>query len=172
MKAISQHIPNKLFAKSILLDLSALAFIYLVPTFSHLTALPIYLIEPMRLMLVLALVHTNKRNAYILALTLPIFSFLISSHPVFAKMLLISFELSLNVYLFYLLKDRLLKVFPAILLSIVFSKLAYYAIKFGLLSYAILDGHLISTPLLIQVLTTAIFSLYLYFVFRFSKKRD
>lgn len=170
MKAISQQIYNREVLKSIALDLGALAFIYLVPTFAHLTSLPIYLIEPMRLMLVLALVHTNKRNAYILALTLPLFSFLISSHPVFAKMLLISFELSLNVFLFYLLKDRLLKVYPAILLSIIISKLAYYSIKLGLLSYAILDGNLISTPLFIQLITTTVFSLYLYFVFRLSKR--
>ncbi len=170
MKVISQQIYNKEIIKSIALDLSALAFIYLIPTFAHLTSMPIYLIEPMRLMLVLALVHTNKRNAYILALTLPLFSFLLSSHPVFAKMLLISFELSLNVFLFYLLKDRFLKVFPAILLSIIFSKIAYYSIKFGLLSYAILDGSLISTPLFIQLITTTVFSLYLFLVFRLTKK--
>lgn len=170
MKAISQHIPNKLLTKSILLDLSALAFVYLVPTLSHLTALPIYLIEPMRLMLILALVHTNKNNAYLLALSLPLFSFLISSHPVFAKMLLISFELSLNVFLFYLLKDRFLKVFPAILLSIILSKMAYYSIKFGLLSFAILNGSLISTPLFIQLITTTVFSFYLYLIFRFFRK--
>lgn len=170
MKTISQQIYNKEVFKSIVLDLSALAFIYLVPTFAHLTSLPIYLIEPMRLMLVLALVHTNKKNAYLIALTLPLFSFIISSHPVFAKMLLISFELSLNVFLFYLLKDRLLKVFPAILLSIILSKIAYYSIKFGLLNYAILDGKLISTPICIQLITTFVFSLYLYSIFRFFKK--
>ena len=63
--------------KSIILDIAAIAFIYFVPTISHILSLPVYYIEPMRLMLILALVHTTKQNAYIIALTLPLFSFLI-----------------------------------------------------------------------------------------------
>ncbi|MDY0202455.1 MAG: hypothetical protein RBR40_15895, partial [Tenuifilaceae bacterium] len=60
----------------VLFDIFALAFIYLIPTISHMLSFPLYLIEPMRIALVLALVHTTKRNAYIIALTLPLFSFL------------------------------------------------------------------------------------------------
>lgn len=168
MKAVSQNIQNRMLWKSVLLDFSALAFIYLVPTFSHLLSLPLYFIEPMRLMLVLSLVHTTKRNAYIIALSLPLFSFLISSHPVFAKMLLIAFELGLNVFLFYLLKDAIKKIFPAILLSIILSKVAYYSIKFLLIYFMVLNTALISTPIFIQIITTFIFSLYLFMLFKKS----
>jgi len=166
MKALVQNIQKGMIWKSVLLDFSALAFIYLVPTFSHLLQIPLYFIEPMRLMLVLSLVHTTKRNAYFIALSLPLFSFLISSHPVFAKMLLISFELGLNVYLFYLLKDVLKKVFPAIILSIVLSKIVYYAIKYLMIYFLILNTGLISTPILVQVITTVVFSLYLYMILK------
>jgi len=164
MKAITQSLNASNIWKSVLIDFSALAFIYLVPTLSHLLNIPLYFIEPMRLMLVFSLVHTTKRNAYLIALSLPLFSFLISSHPVFAKMILISFELSLNVYLFYLLKDRLQKVFPAILLSIIASKVIYYGIKYVLIYMAVLNTGLISTPIYIQVITTLSFSIYLYIV--------
>ena len=169
MNTITQNLNKGILWKSLIIDFSALAFIYLVPTFSHLLSLPIYFIEPMRLMLVLSLVHTSKKNAYLLALTLPLFSFLISSHPVFAKMILISFELSLNVFLFYLFKDALRRVFPAIFLSIIASKVVYYGIKYVLISSAILSSGLISTPIIIQIATTIIFSSYLYLVFRKTK---
>jgi hypothetical protein len=167
MKTLSGSIIKKTTIISILTDISALAFIYLVPTISHVINLPVYLIEPMRLMLVLALVHTNKQNAYLLALTMPLFSMIISGHPVFPKMMLIAIELSVNVFLFYLLTNKMKYMFPAILLSILFSKMIYYLLKFILIQFAVLNTGLIATPILVQLITTVLFSLYL---FRFYKK--
>jgi len=166
MKALSAQLSQRNTISSILIDLGALTFIYLVPTISHLFNVPVYLIEPMRLMLIFALVHTNKTNAYIIALSMPIFSFLISGHPVFPKMVLIALELSLNVYLFYFLVKKIKSVFPSIFLSIVLSKIIYYLLKFGLVSMVIIDGAVISTPITIQVITALVFSLYVYFFFK------
>jgi len=151
---------------SVLIDLSALAVVYLVPTFSHLIGFPLYLIEPMRIMLILAMVHTGKSNAMIIALTLPVFSFLISGHPVLLKMMLIAVELLANVWLFYFLAKKLNKVFPAILLSIIASKLVYYTLKFSLIHLAFLDSGLVSTPIYIQVIMTFVLSGYLYLFLR------
>ncbi|HAN19251.1 MAG: hypothetical protein A2X13_01120 [Bacteroidetes bacterium GWC2_33_15] len=152
--------------KSAFFDIAALAFIYFVPVISHLISLPVYLIEPMRLMLILALVHTTKQNAYIIAVTLPLFSFLISAHPVLPKMILISFELVLNVFLFYLLITKFKNTFFPIIISIIASKLIYYVIKFGLIKLTLLDSGLISTPIPIQVITALIFSSYLFSFYR------
>lgn len=149
--------------RSIFLDVLALIFIYFVPTISHLLSLPIYYIEPMRIVLILALTHTTKQNAFILALTLPLFSFLISAHPVLPKMILITFELNLNVYLFFLFAKKLKNNFTAILLSIIASKLVYYIIKFGLIEFAVLKSGLISTPILIQAIMILLFSSYIKF---------
>lgn len=166
MEAFSRSLKQRNTIISILIDLSALAFIYFTPTISHVINLPVYFIEPMRLMIVFALVHTNKNNAYLLALTLPIFSFLISAHPVLPKMLLITFELSLNVFLFYLFSKKMKYIFPAIFASIIISKVVYYLIKFGMIHFAIIQSNLISTPILIQVTTTAAFSLYVYLIYK------
>lgn len=152
--------------KSIILDIAAIAFIYFIPAISHLLSLPVYYIEPMRLMLILALVHTTKQNAYIIALTLPLFSFLISAHPVFPKMLLIAFELSLNVFIFYALVNKFKNTFTPILISIIASKMVYYLIKFGLIQLAVIKSGLISTPMAIQIATTLIFSTYLFLLFK------
>jgi len=146
--------------------MSAITFIYFIPTISHIVSLPIYFIEPMRLMIIIAFVHTSKQNAYLLALTLPIFSFLISAHPAFLKMLLITFELTLNVFLFYLFTKKTKYLFPAIFASIVISKIIYYLIKFGMISFAVINSGLISTPIIIQVITTTVFSIYVYFIYK------
>ncbi len=170
MKAISQIIPGKATLVSIFTDLSALAFIYLVPSISHLISLPVYLIEPMRLMLILAMVHTGRTNAFILALTMPLFSLLISGHPALPKMILISVELSMNVLLFYSLATKMKSVFPAILLSIILSKTIYYLLKFMLIQLTVIQTGMFSTPILIQCATTLIFSTYMSVFYKKNRR--
>ncbi|MCF8239899.1 MAG: hypothetical protein K9J16_00830 [Melioribacteraceae bacterium] len=155
-------LPNK---KSILsntiLDAFGLAFIYFVPVLSHLFALPIYYIEPMRIIVILSLAHGHKSNSYLLALTLPIFSFLVSTHPVFIKSGLISVELIFNVFLFYFIYRETANKLMAISISIIASKIFYYAIKFILISTAVLETKLIATPILIQIGIIIALSIYI-----------
>ena len=97
--------------KSALIDLTAVLLIYFTPALSHLFNLPVYLIEPVRLMLIMSIAHSSKTNTFILALTLPLFSHLISAHPVFLKTVLISFELVIFSFLFFELLKRYKSVF-------------------------------------------------------------
>jgi hypothetical protein len=157
---------SSLRLRTILIDMAALAVIYFMPALSHMLAVPVYFIEPMRIMVILAMAHTSRRNAYLLALTLPVFSFVISAHPVFLKSLLISLELVVNVWLFYALVKVVRNNFAAIAAAIIGSKLFYYALKFGLLSAALLQGSMVSIPLYIQLLTTMVFSAYVFLIFR------
>ncbi len=151
----------------VIFDILALAFIYLVPTISHMLSFPLYLIEPMRIALILALVHTTKRNAYIIALSLPLFSYLVSAHPVFYKMLLISGELVLNVWIFYFLLGKTKNAFLSIIGSIIACKAIYYMAKFVAVALIFNSGEgIISTPLYIQLATTIVFSVYLGLMFR------
>lgn len=155
---------NTLF--SALLDISALTFIYLVPTISHLLSVPVYLIEPMRLMLIFAMVHTSKKNAYLLALSMPVFSLIISGHPELPKMILISIELLLNVFLFYFLVRKVKNIFTSIIMSIIVSKITYYILKYALIQILIIKTELFSTPIIIQLATTLIYSLYLFVFYK------
>ncbi len=155
--------------KSIAIDILSVAFIYFVPALSHMLSVPIYLVEPIRIALILAIVHTTKRNAYILALTLPLFSFLVSAHPNIFKGMVMTIELLLNVWLFYEISKRWANRFGAILSAIVISKLVYYLLKYLLLQFAILESGLISTPIAIQVITTLIFSGYVYLMLKGQK---
>jgi len=162
MKTALQTEFRQNYLREIGIDLLTVSFVFFTPAISHLVRFPLYLAEPMRLMLILALAHSRKANAYLLALTLPLFSFAISAHPVFPKMILIGMELSLNVFLFYLLTGKRRNLFIAALLSILLSKLAYYLVKFALIRMCILDSELFSTPIWIQALTSLAFGLYLF----------
>lgn len=149
-----------------LLDFIAIGFIYLIPTLSHLLNVPLYLIEPMRLMVILAMVHTQRNNAYLLALTLPFFSYLVSGHPIGLKTTIIAIELILNVWIYYRLTGILKSSFLPMFIAIISSKIIYYLMKAGLISLVMINTSLFSTPLLIQIIVTFILSTYVYFWLR------
>ena len=149
-----------------LMDIIAIAFIYLVPTISHMLSFPLYLIEPMRIMLILALVHTRRENAYFLALTLPFISYIFSGHPVLIKTFLISAELLVNVFFFYLVLKLVEKKFIAALTSIIFAKSFYYGNKILLISLGVFSGELISTPVWLQIIMTLLLSGYIFIFFK------
>ncbi len=155
---------RSLVTRSFLFDILALAFIYFVPTISHMLNVPLYLVEPMRIMLIMAIAHTAKRNAYLIALTLPLFSFLVSAHPHMLKVMLITIELVINVWLFYYLSKKWKNYFGSMLTSIFLSKGIYYLMKYALISFAFLDSSLVSTPVFLQIITMVIYSGYLFFV--------
>jgi hypothetical protein len=162
MERVISFIKPILTIKSVLLDLLFLTFIYFVPALTHLISLPVYFIEPMRLMLVFAILHTSRNNAFLIALTLPIFSYLISAHPSLIKSGLISIELFVNTLLFFQIVKRIPNAFWAMMIAVLTSKLLYYGIKFSLLNLAVMEGSLVSTPLMIQVVMMLLFSGYAY----------
>lgn len=155
--------------RSLFLDLSALLFIYFIPVLSHLSALPLYFLEPMRIMVILAIVHTSRKNAFILAVTLPVFSFLVSAHPSIIKSTLILTELVLNVWLFYFFAEKFRNIFVSMLISIILGKVMYYSFKFILINFAVMTSEVVATPLIIQFITTILFSSYIMY-FLNSKK--
>ena len=138
--------------KTYLIDFSLLLFIYFLPAISHLLAFPVYYLDPMRIALVVALIHTSRKNSFLIALTLAIFSFLISSHPQLAKSFLLSAELLLNLAFFFLLNEKIKNVFTSLLASIIISKAIYYLLKFAFINFALLDDSLFSTPYYFQII--------------------
>ena len=167
-----------------LTDAGAILLIFLVPALSHLTAVPFYLADPMRLAVLGALLITrNWKNSLALAVALPLVSFAISGHPVFPKCLVIAAELSVNVLLFAWLAGRALKASTAAategaaagaatgraasagliglaaFASILVSKLFYYGLKALVLSAGLLQMELVATALWIQLIVAVAISL-------------
>jgi len=139
---------NVLFIDAILL-----AALYLLPSFSHLTALPLYKFEPMRIALIVALLFTNRANTYFIAFTIPLASSMVTGHPVPFKAVLMGIELSLLVATYsYLIRLDRIPAVAAFAVGILVSKSVYYTMKFAALSTGLLAGSLVSTPLQTQLI--------------------
>jgi hypothetical protein len=148
----------------ILIDVVLLAALYLLPSFSHLTALPLYKFEPMRIALIVALLFTNRANTYLIAFTIPLASAMITGHPEPFKALLMGIEFTILVAGYsYLVQKVRIPAFAALTAAILLSKVVYYAMKFAALGAGLLAGNLVSTPLQTQMVlaigTAAVFGL-------------
>lgn len=164
MKSIS--INTKSFKISVLFDFLSVAFIFLIPSISHLVGMPLYIFDPMRFALFLAILITNKKNSYAIALLLPLVSFLISSHPYFYKVFLITGELLLNVWLFYFFAEKFKNVFFTTLVSIILSKTIYYLFKYVFINFLLINDSLVSTSILIQIAVSLALSIVMAILFR------
>ena len=157
-------IPRKELLKALSIDIMALALIYFTPSIAHLLNFPVYMLEPMRVMMILSFAHSSRKNSYLLALTLPLFSFLVSGHPEPVKMMIITAELLVNVFLFYLLAARIRNLFLPGLLSIIISKAFCYLAYLAVFSAAFVREEAGTVFLAVQALTTVLFSIYLFII--------
>ena len=151
--------------KRILIDASLLAVIYYLPSLSHLFNYPIYCLEPMRIALFLSIIFLkDKKNAYLLALTLPLFSYFVVGHPVAIKNVILSIELVANVFILYKLIDNNFNLFASSIISIFISKLLYYILKYIAIIYGLLSVSLFDTPILTQAVVATLISLFFILV--------
>jgi hypothetical protein len=152
--------------KGLLLDLVALAVVFFTPVIAHLIHFPFYMVEPMRLMVILSLAHSTRTNSYILAFILPLFSWGVSGHPEFFKMWVMTAELAVNVFLFYHLIRKIESVFLSMVISILVSKVFCYSLYLVFFSMMFIREEAEPAFLIAQVITTLIFSSYVSFILR------
>ena len=167
---MSDSIANLTRPRILITDIVILLAIYFVPGLSHLVGVPLYYLDPMRFFLILGFFLTaNRNNAILLAITIPLFSYVVSGHPVLPKAFLISIELLSNVLILgYFIKSGKISLFFSIALSILLSKIVYYAFKYIFIQTGILEMELIATDLLIQFAVLLVLSIVFYLVFRKS----
>ncbi|MDT8393822.1 MAG: hypothetical protein RQ761_08245 [Bacteroidales bacterium] len=152
-------------SSSLIIDIIAVLFIYFLGDISRLIGYPMYILDPMRMMVILAIAFTPRWNGYILAILLPLVSHYLGAHPHLLKSSLMLVELLINVGLFWFLFSRTKISLLAILLSIIFSKTVYYLLKYIFLHKGLMSGELMATPFDVQVITTISFSLFIFLVF-------
>ena len=152
--------------KTIIVDVCILSFVYFIPTLSHLTAIPFYYFEPMRIALFVSILFLRDRNnAYILAITLPLFSYLVAGHPVVVKNAIMAIELFVNVLILCRLLDRKISCFLSCFLAILVSKLIYYGLKYTAISVGWLNSGLIDTSVFVQISIAFLLSLLFWVVY-------
>jgi len=155
---------NKLAISSAVLAVSVV-IMYLLPTLSHLTGLPLYQLEPMKLSVIFAIIFLDKRFSQFIAISVPIFSFLISGHPFLPKAIIIAFELIVFVKIFYYLNRKNQGLLVATLLSMVISKTVYYLMKYSVISAGLLKMNLLSTPIINQIVIIIAYSILVKFIY-------
>lgn len=154
-------------SNSLVLDVLILVVIYYLPTISHHLAFPLYMLDPMRIVLFSGIILSrNKINSFFLATTIPLFSFFVGGHPVLLKSAIISIELLANVALFWILIHRWESVFAATFASIVAAKMIYYLAKYIIVEMGWLQMDIISTPFYIQGIVAIVVSALMCFFYR------
>ena len=169
MKSITANLRSPEVITNVIIDGLALGIVLFTPAIAHLASFPVYMIEPMRLMLILSMAHASKKNSYLLALTLPLFSYLVSGHPMLLKMMIITGELVFNVALFYWIMKKFNHPFFAMLTAIVMSKVICYLAYWPAFSWSFVVAEAGISFILVQIMTTLIFSAYI-FTIRKKKK--
>ena len=123
----------------------------LVPTVSHLLAWPLYYLNPMLLVLLAGmLLVRDRRNAYLLAVLLPVVSMLAVGMPTPLKAVCMVAEYASVVFVSGLLQrwnDRFVGTLGAMLVAMLTGKAVYYLLKALILAPAVL----VSTPVTVQL---------------------
>lgn len=131
----------------------------LLPALSHMVSFPLFLFDPMRLLVLAGLFWTaNRKNALLLAVALPLLSFFFSGYPTLPKTMLIAGELAVNVLLFVWLGGKMRSVFLSMLLSVLLSKVFYYLLKWLLLPVLFPESPLFGHGLPVQVAVAVAFA--------------
>lgn len=148
-------------SKMVGVDVALLVAICVVPALSHLLAVPLYMMNPMLLCLLAGmLLVRDRRNAYVLAVALPLVSMLTTGMPVPMKALCMVPELLTVVALFHLLERRA-PVFVALVAAILAGKVVFYALKALLIAPVLLVETQWWMQLATAVLYAGLFSLIL-----------
>jgi len=145
----------------VITDILILAVVYFIPAMAHMSNYKIYYLDPMRFfMLTGFLLSRNNINACILALTIPLFSSVVSGHPPFFKALLICIELLINIGSFLLFIKKW-KWHTGVLLFIctIASKCVYYGCKYIFIETGLIRQELVATDLLTQLITVTALSI-------------
>lgn len=151
--------------RNITVDIVIFVSIFFIPALSHLAPFPLYLLDPMRILLFTGYLLTRQNaNALLLALAIPLFSSLVTGHPPLFKAILISIELTVNLLIFMkLISNTKLHIALSLFLSIIASKFVYYALKLAFINLGLIEGELITTNLWLQ-LGTVVFVTILFFL--------
>lgn len=135
-----ENIKSNRIIRLVLTDMALVGAACLIPTVSHLLAVPLYMLNPMlALLLAGLLLGRDWRNALLLAVLMPLVSCLVVGMPAAPKMVCMMAELATVATLFGVLSRRW-AVLPSVLVAVLAGKVVYYALKALVIAPAVLVG--------------------------------
>ena len=156
-------------SKTIFIDLTAFAAVALTSIIGMLYHLPFYMLEPIRLMVVISIAHSTRNNSFFLASVLPLYSWIVTGHPELLKMIVMTTEICSNVFLYYYLIKRVDSVLMSMIISVIISKVICYALYLIFFSLIFIEEEADTSFLICQVITTLIFSFYVWIILQKNK---
>ena len=149
------------------IDMLLLTVACLVPTISHLLAWPLYYLNPMVLVLLAGmLLVRDRRNAYLLAVLLPVVSMLAVGMPTPLKAVCMVAEYASVVFVSGLLQgwnERFVGTLGSMLVAMLAGKAVYYLLKALILSPAVLVSTPVTVQLAVVVVAATIYATFLKF---------
>lgn len=150
---ISENIKQRSLVRTSLIDASLLAAACLIPAMSHLLALPLYLLNPMLMVVMTGMLLAGDRwNGYLLALAVPFATCIVAGMPTPLGALCMVCEYGTVVTVFNLMgrqRSGFWGIFGSVLVAIVAGKAVYYLSKWILVR----PEQLIGTSILWQVVS-------------------
>ena len=135
-----ENIKSNKIVRLALTDVVLVGAACLIPTVSHLLAVPLYMLNPMlALLLAGLLLGRDWRNALLLAVLMPLVSCLVTGMPAAPKMVCMMAELATVATLFGVLSRRWTAL-PAVLTAVLAGKVVYYLLKALVIAPAVLVG--------------------------------
>ena len=135
-----ENIKSNKIVRLALTDVALVGAACLIPTVSHLLAVPLYMLNPMlALLLAGLLLGRDWRNALLLAVLMPLVSCLVTGMPAAPKMVCMMAELATVATLFGVLSRRWAAL-PAVLTAVLAGKVVYYLLKALVIAPAVLVG--------------------------------
>lgn len=155
----------------VIIDAILVSFVLIMPIVVHALGISARFIEPMRLSLFASvLLVSSKKNAYLLAIMLPILSMCVIGMPVWYKAVLMSVELCANVFLYYQMCRWRISAFSAVLISIIVSKALYYFLKYILIQMAVFPQGTLVSNTVPQVVVALLIASFFYVGFKVIKR--
>lgn len=148
MHSITLTFPRPL---TLLTDVIVVVALYTSISYAHVFPFPLYMLDPMKLLVLVVVIFTGRRNTFFLAATLPLFSFLMTGHPIFPKFLVMSIELIVFSAILFSEKLGIYGENARFFFAILLSKMIYYATKAILIGAGLLSSSLFTTPIKIQL---------------------
>ena len=150
--------------RTVMIDVALLAVACLIPTLTHLFALPLYQLNPMLLVLLTGmLLVENRLNGFVLAILLPVVSMLAVGMPAPAKAFCMAVEFSMVIFASGLLLSRCrsrLAVFGAMVAAMLCGKVVYYGLKALIMAPSVLVTTPVLTQFLVVVAAALLFALF------------
>ena len=134
---------------------------------SHNIGLPLYKLNPMHWVIYFAIMFRKSSisSIIVLAIALPLTSNMLTGHPIVIKSMIMGFELAIYGLIFItVIKYFNLAPIFAYLISQVSGRIAYYGLKYILIKAQLIDGFLVSTSIILQIVVFVLLGIILLFI--------